>query len=294
MPQFDERHVKLCGGVLVWDGITRPETQQQGKNAGKPKWTLKALFPPQCADLGLFDQLANKQLAESKFKGVLPQGGRMPILPVGPQEFNGMFPGWFCINFKSTLKCPDVYDPNGQPLDPMQYGPMLYPGQSIDVLAHVYDYDQAGNKGIGAGMDAIGLNLNAQAPRLDIGTGGIDTASAFGGAGGQAPQQQPAQQPPAQQGYQTPPQQQPAYQQPQGAPAGQPAYGQPAQQPAGQPAYGQPAYGQPAYQAPGGVPAGQDPNQHNAAYQQPAGQPAPQQQPGQYPQQAQNFMPPQQ
>ena len=21
MPQFDERHVKLCGGVVVWDGV---------------------------------------------------------------------------------------------------------------------------------------------------------------------------------------------------------------------------------------------------------------------------------
>ena len=63
MPQFDENHVKLCGGTVVWDGVTRPETVTQGKNAGKPKWTLKVLFPPNNPDLLLYDQLANKTLA---------------------------------------------------------------------------------------------------------------------------------------------------------------------------------------------------------------------------------------
>ena len=290
MPSFDENHVKLCGGIVVWDGVTQPETQQQGKNAGKLKWTLKVVFPPNCPDLGLYDQLANKKLQESPFRGVLPAGGRMPINQVGPTEFNGMFPGWFCISFKTTLRAPEIYDDSGtgQQLDPMQFGQVVFPGQSVDVLAHCYDYDNAGNKGISGGMDGFQVNLALNSQRQNFGGGGPDTQAAFGGQpqqqGGGQPQQQPAYQQPAQQ---QPAQQQPAYQQPaQQQPAQQqPAYQQPAQQ---QPAQQQPAYQQPAQQQPAQQqPAYQQPAQQQPAYQQPAQQQPAQQQP----QQATNFMP---
>ena len=185
MAQFDENHVRLDGGIVVWDGVTQPETQQQGANAGKPKWTLKVVFPPQCPDLPLYDQLAQKRLRESKFKGNLPAGGRMPIGQVQQGEFNDLFPGWLVISFKTTLRAPDVYDENGQLLDPMQYGNMIYNGQKVNVLAHCYDYDNAGNKGISAGLDGIQIIASANAQRLNIGGGGVDTASAFGGQGNQ-------------------------------------------------------------------------------------------------------------
>ena len=195
MPQFDERHVKLVGGHIVWDGVTQPEIVQQGAKAGSQKWTLKVVFPPNCPDLGLFDTLANKQLMESKFRGQLPQGGRMPIGMVQPGEFNDAFPGWCVISFKTTLKAPDVFDENGAPVDPMSLHHAVYTGQKVDVLAHCYDYDAAGNRGIAAGLDAFAVIQSAQAPRLNIGAG-VNTASAFGGGngaqqppqGGQAPQ----------------------------------------------------------------------------------------------------------
>jgi hypothetical protein len=232
MPQFDEQHVKLCGGIIVWDGVTQPEIVQQGQKAGSHKWTLKVVFPPQCPDLPLFDQLANKQLQQSKFRGQLPAGGRMPIGQVQPGEFGDNFPGWLVISFKTTLKTPDVYDENGAPIDPMQFGQVIYTGQKVDVLAHCYDYDAAGNRGIAAGLDAFAVIQSAQAPRLQLGQG-VNTASAFGGGGNGAP---------AQGG------QQPGYGQPQGQPQGgqQPGYGQPQGQPQGgqQPGYGQPQ-GQP-------------------------------------------------
>lgn len=208
MPQFDENHVKLCGGYIVWDGVTQPEIVQQGQKAGSQKWTLKVVFPPQCPDLQLFDQLANKQLQQSKFRGQLPAGGRMPIGQVQPGEFGDHFPGWLVISFKTTLKTPDVYDENGAPIDPMQFNQVIYSGQKVDVLAHCYDYDAAGNRGIAAGLDAFAVIQSAQAPRLNIGGSGMNTAAAFGGGGGgggQAPQNQggynPNGQPPAGQNY---------------------------------------------------------------------------------------------
>ena len=309
MPQFDEQHVKLCGGIIVWDGVTQPEIVQQGQKAGSQKWTLKVVFPPQCPDLQLFDQLANKQLQQSKFRGQLPAGGRMPIGQVQPGEFGDNFPGWLVISFKTTLKTPDVYDENGAPIDPMQFGQVIYTGQKVDVLAHCYDYDAAGNRGIAAGLDAFAVIQSAQAPRLQIGQG-VNTASAFGGGGQQQPPQnqgggygQPQGQP--QGGYQNPNQQPPnggGYGQPQGqgagyagAGGGMPQHGTPNAGTAG-PDQSNGGAGQPGYNPQGGYNSNQQPPQGQGYGQPQGGQQQPPQNQGApqgngYPNQAHNFLP---
>lgn len=179
MPIFDDKHVKLCGGILVWDGVTQPEQVTQGQQAGKLKYSLKAVFEPHNPDIALFEQLSQKALMESKWRGQLPAGGRMPIGFVQPGEFNDMFPGYRVISFKTTLKQPDVYDENGGIIDPMRFSAVIYGGQKVDVLAHCYEYDAAGNKGISAGLDAFAVIESAQMPRQQFGNG-INTASAFG------------------------------------------------------------------------------------------------------------------
>lgn len=181
MPQFDEKHVKLCGGLVVWDGVTQPETVQQGAQAGKLKYSLKCVFEPTNPDIEIYDQLTQRALQESQWRGQLPAGGRMPIGTVQAGEFNGQFQGWRVISFKTTLKAPDVYDEQGGIVDAMQLGSLIYTGQKVDVLAHCYAYDAAGNKGVSAGLDAFAIIASANAPRVDIGTGGVNTSAAFGG-----------------------------------------------------------------------------------------------------------------
>ena len=176
MPQFDEKHVKICNCTVVWDGITRPDTGRDGKI----KYSLKLIIEPNNPDLALFQALAATTLQQSKFQGVLPAGGLMPVGVVGPTEFNGMFNGFAVVSAKSQF-CPDVYDELGAVLDPMQYGPMIYGGQKVDALVHCYAYDKAGNRGISTGLDAFAIIASAQAPRQDFGGGGIATAAAFGG-----------------------------------------------------------------------------------------------------------------
>jgi hypothetical protein len=180
MPQFDERHVKLCGGIVVWDGVTQPETITVGQKAGGQKWTLKVVFEPHNPDIALFNQLAQAELMKSKWRGTLPAGGRMPVGTVQPGEFNEQFPGWAVISFKTSLKVPDVYDEHGAPVDPMKFSHVIYTGQKVDVLAHCYEYDAAGNRGISAGMDAFAVIQSAQMPRQQFGTS-VNTAAAFGG-----------------------------------------------------------------------------------------------------------------
>lgn len=184
MPQHDQDHVKINGCFVVWDGITRPD-QDQG---GNPKYSLKVVVDPNNPDLALYSGLANQALQQSKFKGVLPAGGRMPIGTAQANEFNGMYTGWAVLNC-NTKRLPDVYDCNGARMDPMQYGPLIYGGQQVDVLVHCYEYDKAGNRGIASGLDAFELIVAANAPRQDFGSAGIDTSGAFGGGGGQQPVQ---------------------------------------------------------------------------------------------------------
>ena len=103
----------------------------------------------------------------------------MPIGQTKAGEFNNLFPGHAVISAK-TFFAPDVYDETGAKMDPMQYAPSIYPGQRVDILLHCYDYDKMGNQGVAAGLDGLRIVASAAAPKLDIGTGGVDTAAAFG------------------------------------------------------------------------------------------------------------------
>ncbi len=208
--------LKICGAIVVWDAITRPEIN----DSGKQKWALKVVVNPNDPDLQLLNNLANECLQESPFKGVLPQGGRMPIGTAGPAEFNGLFPGWAVLN-PGTYRTPMVYDENGQVLDPMAYGNMLYSGQQVDIVVHCYHYDNKA-KGVACGLDGFAIIASANATRQNFGGGGIDAAGAFAGGPAQqqaAPQQQYQQQPAQQQAA---PQQQYPQQPQQQQPGGQP------------------------------------------------------------------------
>ena len=199
---FDDKHVKIHGAFIVWDGITRPE---QGHD-GKPKYSLKVVVNPNNPDLADMNNLANATLQTSKFRGQLPAGGRMPIGQARQDEFNGMYPGWVVLGC-NTQRLPDVYDENGGKLDPMQYGQMLYGAQQVDILVHCYEYDAKGNKGIATGLDAFSIIASANAVPQNFGGAGINTQGAFGPGSSQGQQ-------PAPQGGYAPQGQQPAPGQP--------------------------------------------------------------------------------
>jgi hypothetical protein len=208
---FTDTLVKICGAFVVWDGITRPDKTSDGK----PKYSLKVVVDPSNPDLALFNQLSQTALQQSKFAGVLPAGGRMPIGQAQATEFNGLYTGWAVLNC-NTMRIPNVHDEaTGALMDPMQYAAMIYGGQKVDVLVDCYEYDKSGNKGIATGLEAFSIIASANAPRQQFGGSGIDTSGAFGGGAAQGQQ-------PAQGGYQQPA---PAQQQPirQPAPAQQPA-----------------------------------------------------------------------
>ena len=280
MSRFNETSVVVHDCTIVWDGLTRPDQNQDGT----PKYVLKVVIPPNNPDLAEFNQIAQERLQQSKFNGVLPQGGRMPVGTAGPQEFGGMFPGWAVISAKTKFM-PPVHSEDNSILDPMQWAAQVFPGQRVNLLLDCYEYDAMGNKGIGTGLQGVQLITSAGAQRLALGGGGADTSAAFGGQPGVAPGQpmQPQGQPP----IVNPPGAQPhgGYAQPQPGP-----YAPPSAVPGAPPATPPVQQQQQGTAAPPPL-ATQPP----PAMQQPAavpGQPVP----GapQYPQQAQGFIPPQQ
>ena len=233
-------HIEIQNGIIVYDGITRPEAldPKPGQAPGM-KWNVKILVAPTSPDLPALEQLAQQELANSPFKGVLPRGGNMPIGTAGPNEFNGMFTGYAVINC-STFRQPDVRDENGRQMSPQEYGPLFFNGQHIDVVVHCAAYDNV-SKGVAARLDGIRVRASENAERLNIGGGGFDVGSVWGGGQAQPQQQAPAQGQPQQQWGQQPQQQAPAQ--------GQQQWGQQPQQQA--PAQGQQQWGQqPQQQAP--------------------------------------------
>jgi hypothetical protein len=199
--QDNDQYLKLCGATVIYDAITRPDTNQEGKL----KYSIRVAVAPDNPDLSLLQQLVERELASSKWRGVMPAGGNHPISVIG-NDYGGNLFGWSRFS-AGTYNVPDIYSETGSLLDPMQYGNLLFGGQRVDLLIHCFEYDNR-QKGIGIGLDAAAIIVSANAPRQSFGGSGIDTAAVFGG--GSAPQQQPQQQYAPQ--YQQQPQQQPQQQ----------------------------------------------------------------------------------
>ncbi len=179
MPQLDQTHVLVENAIVVWDAITRPDVRDDGSKSHK----LKVVIPPGSQDAQLVEAMAAQCLQESKWKGVMPNGGNFAINQVQPGEFNNMYNGGYVIN-PSTNRLPDIFDESGNRLDPMQYGNLLYGGQVVSVIVHCWDYDNK-SKGIATGLDGVRIHTSLNAPQQQFGGGGYDAASAFGNQGQQ-------------------------------------------------------------------------------------------------------------
>ena len=272
MPLHEESSVRIDGCTVVWDGVKSPETvNPTDGSAAFNKYTLKVVVPGNSPDLAILDNLGKVSLQESVFKGVFPAGGHWLLKPVAPGEFGDLFPGWYVVN-GITFNPPQVFDEQGNVLHPTQYGPALYAGQRVNMLVSAKAYNEK-SKGVKAQLEGFQIVASAQAQPIAIGGGSnVNAGSAFGG--GQAAPQQPQQPQHQPGGHQQP-------QQPQHQPGG---YQQP-QQPGvqgGPPSFG----GAPNAEAPSNPPANA-----NTAYA-PSATASPSN-PGGYPAQSTNFLPPQ-
>ena len=192
------KNVLTCPGVVLWDGITRPET----KDDGNVVHSIKIAIPGNSAEKAELEQLATQTLQASAFKGQFPAGGEWPVREIDMTKFTApedqqRLRGCVAINANTRLGAPGVFDVNGQQLSAMQYGRSLYAGASVALLVHCYAFNNK-SKGLAFGLDGIQI-VDDTAPALSVG-GGMSPSEAAAIFGGGAPMQQPpVQQPPVQQ-----------------------------------------------------------------------------------------------
>jgi hypothetical protein len=187
MAIIDEKNVVTCDGIILWDGITNPEKKEDGSGV---KHSLKIAIPANALEKTELEQIANATLAESEFKGVMPANGNWPIQQIDMTKFTedaARLTGRVAISANTYLGAPDVFDANGQKMEPMQYGQMLYPGAVVKMLVHCYAFNNKA-KGLAFGLDGVQI-VDATAPKLSVGAGMSTSqkAAAFGGTVASAP-----------------------------------------------------------------------------------------------------------
>jgi hypothetical protein len=179
----DGKSVVTCDAVILWDGITRPETDTYD---GVPAYNIKVALPQNAAEVTELETLCNTTLQHSEFKGAMPQGGNWPIASLDLAKFPAdaaRLTGMVGVNAKSKY-VPQVYDANGQVLQPMQYGQMLYPGAVVRVLVGCYAFNNK-SKGLAFSLDGIMIVDAVNAPKLSVGGGMTESEKRnafFGGA----------------------------------------------------------------------------------------------------------------
>ena len=180
---IDEEHVLTCEGVIMWDGITQPETKDDGAIAHSLKIAIAGASPERTE----LEALAQGTLAAHPvFKGVLPPGGEWPVRDIDMTKYAedvAIMNGRIALNANTRLGAPPVYDVNGQVLSSMQYGQMLYPGATVKMIVHCYGFNNK-SKGVAFGLDGIQI-VDTTTPKLSV-SGGMApaaVAAAFAGAG---------------------------------------------------------------------------------------------------------------
>lgn len=176
-------HVVTCAGIVLWDGITKPEVDDKD---GSLTHNLRIAIPNNAPELAEITQLATIALRDSEYKGVMPAGGNWPLMPADPAKFGPTLAGHTCFTAKTRRGVPGIFDLNGAELAPMQFGRSFYPGAKVALFVHAYAYNNK-QKGIAFGLDGVQI-VDATAPALAIG-GGVspqEVANAFAGGGAAA------------------------------------------------------------------------------------------------------------
>lgn len=187
MSYLDDKHVITGRAILLWDGVGNP----QPNDSGAMVWSAKVAIPANDPCVAELENISRNALNDSEFKGALPPNGIWSMTPVNDadiQKYGPLVAGHTIINAKSFKGCPQVFDLQGNELNPMTYKTRLYAGTIVALLVHCYTYNNK-SKGVGFGLDGLQI-VDHNAPRLDVGSGlaPAQVAAAFGGrAGGMPP-----------------------------------------------------------------------------------------------------------
>jgi hypothetical protein len=178
---YQDIYVITCNARILWDGVTRPEAL----DGGGQKHNMKIAILANAPEVAELQTLLNNELANGEFRGQLPPGALPGMSDVRPGEFGDMLPGHKVLNSVTYNGAPDVYDINGNKLDPMHYSAMLYPGSTVQLVVSARTYNNK-SKGLGFWLNGIKI-IDAASAKLPVGNGGCDAGAAFAAAPAGAP-----------------------------------------------------------------------------------------------------------
>lgn len=198
---FDEKTVKVEKVVLTWDGLTNPEKNDDGSVAHNIGFAI-ADTAPEKAEL---DQLVQKALDESTFKGTLPPGANPAMKPADVAKFGALLTGHHTANASTQRGLPPCFDEQGKQITVDQLRGLLYPGVHVSILVHAYAYNNK-QRGVKFGIDGVQI-VNRAAPKLDVAAGlsADQVGKAFGAAPAATTPPPAATTPPPAAGAATPP-----------------------------------------------------------------------------------------
>jgi hypothetical protein len=122
-----------------------------GPDGGAEKYNISLIFPKDSTDLSKLEA-AIKEAAEAKFGKKVPKNLRTPIRDgdIDREDRPEYADSWF-MNASSTRK-PGLVDADR---DPILEADEFYSGCICRAEVRFFGYDQAGNKGVGCGLNNI-------------------------------------------------------------------------------------------------------------------------------------------
>ena len=169
----------LALGIVMWDGITRPDTKTDDKTKESfTTYSLKVALLKSSPEVAEIQGILSAELQNGEFKGKFPNGGHWGLTEVDPTSLEGRLPSHVAINPKSYRKV-QVFDVNNQEIPEVAYQNLLYPGATVRVIVSARTFNNV-SKGVGLWLGGIQI-VDATTPRLPVGNG-VDASKAFGSA----------------------------------------------------------------------------------------------------------------
>ena len=184
MTMISDTLVQISNTILSWDGLRNPETRQ----SGTVNYNVSVLMAQNAPEVAELERICQEQLRTGQFQGTLPAGGNWPLGKIAdPTKYGPTYNNHLVVKAGTSRGIPSIIDANLQPLQPMVFGPMLYPGCVMNILVDCWEYSKV-NKGIGLGLQGIQI-VDATAPVLPVASGMSADAvvKAFGGQAAPAP-----------------------------------------------------------------------------------------------------------
>jgi len=182
MSIITDKLVQINNVVLSWDGLRNPDQRQSGST----NYNVSVVMAQNAPEVAELERICQAKVAGGLCQGVQPAAADWPMGTIAdPAKFGPTYNNHLVMKAGTSKGIPTIIDANMQPLKPMVFGPMLYPGCIMNILVDAWDWTYMGRTGISLGLQGIQI-VDATAPALPV-AAGMSAGDVIAAFGGQAP-----------------------------------------------------------------------------------------------------------